>query len=471
MHNSLLLPTLQLLALVVASSSFTVVPAKTVQRPAWASMSTVHMAVGESYLESLGDDKEEEEEAAVPKATSTPVPREKKKKNKKKSKDQNKSSEPKEEISTRQEEAPTDVPREKIKSKSSDKKSSEKVEDQKTKDDGKDKKKDKSEKKEKTENASYLESIGDEKEEEAFVPKEESTPPPPSSADQESPALPPPSSPDHKKKDESLLCNLGAITGRGEFATKAQKEAAVAVLKALEDANPTDQPAMSPKAMGRWELVYAETHSFRASPFFLAGRAVCQTAAEAQQFAWFCDMHRAALAVSQIQAVRQIVSADRLVSEFEVRAGAVPFLSDFTPFSYSGGAPVTITGAIVSSADASPTSDGNGWELLMDTVEIKGSNLPGVRQILDQGLKLQSRPLGNWLEENFAEQYSKPVPVLDITYLDDMFRISRDQDGNAYCYIKTSESTELTDYSRVDADLGVLRLLEGFNDAVTKFYI
>jgi hypothetical protein len=319
---------------------------------------------------------------------------------------------------------------------------------------------------------SYLESLGDGPdslenkngtEEPSSIPEPAPTTPPPAS-----------SSPDQTEAKEDAifwLSSLGAITGRGEYAIKAQKESARKVLKTLEAANPTAEPARSPKSYGRWELVYAETHSFRASPFFLAGRAVCTTESQADQFAWFCDMHRAALAVSQIEAVRQIVSADgRFTSEFEVRAGTVPFLNDLTPFSYSGGLPVTITGAIVSSADASPTVDGTGWELLMDTVEIKGSNLPGVRQILDQGLQLQSRPLGNWLEEN-VEQYTKPVPVLQITYLDDMFRISRDQDGNAYCYVKTSTSTELTDYSRVDADLGVLRLLEGFNDAVTKFYL
>jgi hypothetical protein len=198
---------------------------------------------------------------------------------------------------------------------------------------------------------------------------------------------------------------------------------------------------------------------------------VCTTDADAKQFAWFCDMHRAALAVSQIEAVRQIITADgRFVSEFEVRAGAVPFLSDLTPFSYSGGVPLTVTGAIVSSADISSTPSGTGWEVSMDTVEIKGSNLPGVRQLLDAGLKIQSRPLADWLEENSVE-YTKPEPVLQITYLDDMFRISRDQDGNAYCYVKTSVSTELTDYSRVDPDLGIVKLLSGFNDAVTKFYI
>ena len=39
--------------------------------------------------------------------------------------------------------------------------------------------------------------------------------------------------------------------------------------------------------------------------------------------------------------VRQVVDGERLVSEFEVQAGAVPFVSDFVPLAYSGGLPPT----------------------------------------------------------------------------------------------------------------------------------
>jgi hypothetical protein len=181
-------------------------------------------------------------------------------------------------------------------------------------------------------------------------------------------------------------------------------------------------------------------------------------------------MHRKALAISTIGAVRQVISSDRLVSEFEVKTGAIPFLSDFTPFSYSGGLPVTVDGALVSSADLNVLQDGESWELYMDTVEVRGSNLPGLRQLLDSGLKLQSRQLGDFLENNVGD-YKNPRPIFRTSYLDERFRISRDQDDNAFFYVKTSKDTTPTDYSFIDADLGVARLLEGFNDAVTKFYI
>lgn len=264
------------------------------------------------------------------------------------------------------------------------------------------------------------------------------------------------------------LQSLGAITNRGQFASKAQHASAKNTIEQLETMSPHAKAAWSPLMQGRWELVYSSTQLFRSSPFFMAGRAVCSTKQQAAQYNWFCDMHRKALAISEIKAVRQIVSQDRLVSEFEVQAGTIPFLSDFTPFRYSGGLPVIIEGAIVSSADLKTTLDGTGWQLLMDTVEIKGSNLPVLRQALDAGMKLPTRSLGNFLEST-VPQYANPEPIFSTTYLDERFRISRDQDDNVFVYVKTSTATQITDYSNIDSDLGLIKLLEGFNDAVTPF--
>jgi len=266
------------------------------------------------------------------------------------------------------------------------------------------------------------------------------------------------------------LMQIGASTGRGEFADQSQKDQAADLISALEMQNLVPEPAKSPLMNGRWELLYSSTQLFRSSPFFMAGRAVCSTADQAKQYDWFCDMHRKALAISNIGQVRQVVSSNRLVSEFEVQVGSIPFLNDFTPFSYSGGLPVTISGAIVSSADITPTEDGSGWEIFMDTVEIKGSNIPGLRQILDQGLKLESRQLGGFLENNI-ESYENPKPVFRTTYLSENLRISRDQDGKAFVYGKLTDGNEPSEYQNVDSDLGVLKLLEGFNDAITKFYL
>jgi len=277
---------------------------------------------------------------------------------------------------------------------------------------------------------------------------------------------------DSKSSEEILsdLLKIAASAGRGEFASNDQKEKAAELISMLEKNNPTQEPTKNPMINGRWELVYSSSQLFRSSPFFMAGRAVCSTKVQADQYDWFCDMHRQALAISNIGTVRQVISSTLMISEFEVKVGAVPFLNDFTPFSYGGGLPVTIDGSIVSQADITPTDDGKSWELLMDTVQIKGSNIPGLRTILDNGLKLQSRALGSFLENNL-DGYSNPRPIFETTYLTESIRISRDQDGKVFVYAKESDDSNPTNYGKVEADLGVLKLLGGFNDAVTKFYI
>jgi hypothetical protein len=263
------------------------------------------------------------------------------------------------------------------------------------------------------------------------------------------------------------LLALAAATGRGEFATLHQKQQVGTLLQALEATNPTPEPVLSPAILGTWQLLYSDTQLFRSSPFFLAARAVCQTQSQAQQFEWFCRLHRQALAISNIQTVQQIVTPTTLYHEFQVSAGAIPFLSA-KKFQYSGGLPVTVDGVIVSSADCTPTNAGYAWELWMDTVQIKGSNLPGLRTVLDQ-LKLQSRYLSSLLEN--LPSYSTPKPIFETTYLSQDIRISRDQDGHAFVYRKVSNDTEPTDYSNTMADFGLGSLLEGFNDAVTKVYL
>jgi hypothetical protein len=267
------------------------------------------------------------------------------------------------------------------------------------------------------------------------------------------------------------LLQIASRTGRGELATSDEKRQAEEFVSILEANNPTQEPTKSSLINGRWELLYTSTQLFRSSPFFMAGRAVCTTVDQAQQYDWFCDMHRRALAISNIGAVRQIISPTLLVSEFEVKVGAIPFFNftPLTPFPYSGGLPFTIDGAIVSSADIKPTASGKEWELYMDTVQIRGSNVPGLRTILDERLQLDSRQLATFLEEN-VDGYTTPRPIFETTFLSNTLRISRDQDGKVFVYQKVSESCVATDYSRVDADLGFLKFLEGLNDNIIKYY-
>lgn len=280
-----------------------------------------------------------------------------------------------------------------------------------------------------------------------------------------------------EESKNGLLAKLllsSSSTDRGQLASEDEKAKIQAIIQKMETLNDgEDQPATKDELMtGTWELIYSDTQLFRSSPFFMAGRAVCKTTEEAERYDWFCDMHRAALAISTIGKVRQIVVQNsKLVSEFEVKVGSIPFLNDYTPFSYSGGLPGTINGAIVSTADISPTSNGKGWEIYMDTVEIKGSNIPLLRRVLDMPeVKLESRSLAGVLENTIPE-YETPRPVFVTTYLDETLRISRDQDGKVFVYTKVSNSDEPKDYKGVDADLGIGKLLEGLNDNFFKFYI
>ena len=143
------------------------------------------------------------------------------------------------------------------------------------------------------------------------------------------------------------LLAISAATDRGQLANTDEKQQISSLIQQIEALTPSaTTPTLQDSMMsGTWELVYSNTQLFRSSPFFMAGRAVCQTPEEAQQYDWFCDMHRAALAISTIGKVRQVVdtSTSKLVSEFEVKVGSIPFLNDYTPFSYSGGLPVSTT--------------------------------------------------------------------------------------------------------------------------------
>lgn len=277
------------------------------------------------------------------------------------------------------------------------------------------------------------------------------------------------------------ILRVAASTDRGQYATASQKQSVASLVETLESNKPEQTDTFTSGAtlpsylVGTWELTYSTNQLFRSSPFFLAGRSTCKTQAEVDQYNWFCEMHRAALAISTIGVVRQVISRDgKLTNEFNVKVGAVPFVSDFLPFvKYSGGLPLTVDGAIVSTADATPMSMGNkdDWKLYMDTVEIKGSNIPILRNLLDgENSKLKSRELSKLLEDN-VDSYEVPRPALRTTYVDNALRIVRDEDDNIFIYSKLSDSEEVTDYSNVMADLGVASLLEGFNDAVSKIYL
>lgn len=243
-------------------------------------------------------------------------------------------------------------------------------------------------------------------------------------------------------------------TARGQQLDKGLNSAVDAVARRLErQGAPTD---LSPLT-GRWSLAYCSTYLFRSSPFWMAGRAACQDGEEAKRYDWFCDQHRKATMVSEIGAVRQIISPDRLVSEFETTVAGFPMR-------VGGSMPVNIFGSIVSSAEIVGTAPGGaGLDLTLEMadVEVKGSNIPLLRQALDAGLKLDSRAV------NDAVQIDRPFPVFTTTYCDDEVRISRDCDDNLYVYTKESPDFSLTQYDDVSPDLGIPKLLSGVMGILT----
>jgi hypothetical protein len=217
---------------------------------------------------------------------------------------------------------------------------------------------------------------------------------------------------------KTALLALSARTNRGQIATSEEKNKALELVRKLESFNPTKDPALDELSLGRWELVFSNTQLFRSSPFFMAARAVCKDGQETNSFNQFCDLHREALMFTQIGKVTQIISTDKLVSEFVSIVAALP------------GFPLTVTGTIVSSADIiSKTSD--SYELYMDKVQIKGSNLPG--PFGDFFNNFEGLPI-RALEKFLGESGPRSRPIFHTLYIDTHMKISRDQDDNFFVY-------------------------------------
>lgn len=253
---------------------------------------------------------------------------------------------------------------------------------------------------------------------------------------------------DEAMKQDLLVAMAATDRGQAKSALEAKRrvEGLVESLEACE----SDKGS----ANGRWVLAYCSTQLFRSSPFWMAGRETCRDEREARRYDLFCDLHRAATAVGSIGAVRQIVDNQTLISEFETTVAAMPQR-------IGGALPLTVQGSIVSKADIVDTSDDGTLTLLMDTVQIKGSNIPGLRNILDSDAgTLYSRPLSQLVTQQ------PPNPQFQTTYVDDTLRIARDlPDRQIFVYVKESDDTTPTNYDDVSADLGIPSLVQNALDA------
>jgi hypothetical protein len=224
---------------------------------------------------------------------------------------------------------------------------------------------------------------------------------------------------------KTALLALAARTKRGEIANEKEKTLALELITKLEGYNPTYNPCNDELAFGKWELIYSNTNLFRSSPFWMAARAVCQEGDQANTFNTFCDLHRDALAFTNMGRITQIISSTSLTSEFETLVPVIP------------GLPITITGTIVSNSDI-VSSSSTSWTLFMNNVTIKEdtSNIPFFNNLLNQFQGLPIRSLGSFLEENTKDitGYTNPKPIFYTYYLDTHMRISRDQDDNVFVY-------------------------------------
>ena len=223
---------------------------------------------------------------------------------------------------------------------------------------------------------------------------------------------------------KTALLALAARTLRGTIANENEKELALELITKLEGYNPIDNPSDNDLSLGNWELIYSNTNLFRSSPFFMAARAVCKEGDEASTFNQFCDLHREALAFTNMGKITQIITPVSLTSEFETTVPVIP------------GLPITITGTIQSNASIESKTS-NSWTLLMDKVRIKEntSNIPLFGQLLNQFSGLPIKSLGELLENtNSMTGYTNPKPIFYTYYVDTHMRISRDQDDNVFVY-------------------------------------
>jgi hypothetical protein len=110
-----------------------------------------------------------------------------------------------------------------------------------------------------------------------------------------------------------------------------------------------------------------------------------------------------------------VASANGLASHGMARVGVLchgrihAVLVRLDALSYSGGLPLSITGALVSSADITPTY-GVAWTVYMDTVQIKGSNITGLCKVLDmESVRLPSGPWPmSWSKQKPRTRHPNP---------------------------------------------------------------
>ena len=211
-------------------------------------------------------------------------------------------------------------------------------------------------------------------------------------------------------KRELLL--LSSVSDRGLLLSKEEKDIIADIVTQLSALNPNSDCAS--QSYGEWDLVLTSTQAFRSSPFFQSIRSFLNDRDIAENVFL---LHGAATSNGKVGRVKQVVNRDgSFVSEVDLEVGVVPGI----PFSLRSTVVTTARFEIVGMQQ---------WNLYIQSTRVKKSNVPILGQILD----------GDQMELAVGDIYNLltggiPIVNLQICYVDDTLRITRDVDDNIYVF-------------------------------------
>ena len=216
---------------------------------------------------------------------------------------------------------------------------------------------------------------------------------------------------------------LAATTSRGAEATDVQKDVMQKKIAELNRLNPTPTPARSDLINGDWELAYADTYAFRASPFFWQlGKALNENA----NLFYDAHAHQTSLFGGGVGRVVQNIDMQNmtLTSDCVVKASVgIPFVG-FAPI-FSG------YGSVISKANI---IGGGGEEAndrlfcVMESTTIRQDDTEVIPALnfLNNTVVL----VGEVFENVVGGGTPPPTVEMKVLYLDEETRVSSLEDGS-----------------------------------------
>ena len=216
---------------------------------------------------------------------------------------------------------------------------------------------------------------------------------------------------------------LAATTSRGAEATDVQKDVMQKKIAELNRLNPTPTPARSDLINGEWELAYADTYAFRASPFFWQlGKALNENA----NLFYDAHAHQTSLFGGGVGRVVQNIDMQNmtLTSDCVVKASVgIPFVG-FAPI-FSG------YGSVISKANI---IGGGGEEAndrlfcVMESTTIRQDDTEVIPAL--NFLNNTVVPVGEVFENVVGGGTPPPTVEMKVLYLDEETRVSSLEDGS-----------------------------------------